>query len=429
MARDIAVTLTSDTRNFSRGLKSARDDLNLFGSSINSIKSAITGFLTFQGLKSGIQSIISTVGELDDLGALSDRLGVSTEFLSELQYAAKLSDTDIEALNGGLEKLEKNLGKATLEGGDLNKMLGRVGLEADELRKRGPEQAFLAIADAISRIADPIQRAAFVTEVFGKQGQSLIGILSKGRKGIQELRDEAKSLGITFSTDMKEKVGDADDAVKRMSAALDALKRDIALTFADSITGSVDNIKGFADAIRDNVIPTLNDMAKGAADSNKELKELNKWLSGSGIKSFLTDPDNFITRMMKSPERLKGLFRDRRRDMLPRAGGAAGPIDEMLPKSGGAAGPIGPKNEFHPGPAVNPGDMIDLGGILKDFKSFAKPLAIESKEGFSTIARALTQKTDSPLANKQLAEAKIANKHLGKIEDGLKNLPKVAPAF
>ena len=390
MANDIAITLTSDTRKFSQGMKSARDDLSLFSSSIKAAGGLVAGFLSFQAVKAGFSTLSETVGKLDDLAAEAERLGVSTEFLSELQHAAQLSDTDIAALTGGLEKLEKNLGKATLEGGDLTKMLQRAGIDANDLAKLGPEKAFLKIADAVSRISDPLQRAAFITDVFGKSGQSLIGILSKGSEGINQLREEARRLGVSLSSDAAERIGLADDAMKRFNSAVEGLKTTFAVELAPALTS-------FVNLMTNSLVPALGRVAREFSLLKQNAEEAFHLLSNP--------------RSLMNAQKAIDEFRlDRNRKLL-------------LPKDGlGAANP-------NPQAKGGAGADIDLGGIKKDFKTFAKPLDVSSKEGFSQLARALTKPTGTTVADKQLREAQKANQHLGKIEAGLANFPKVAPAF
>lgn len=391
MANDIAITLTSDTRNFSRGMRSAREELTLFRSTIDTVKGAVAGFLTFQAIKGGVGVLTDTIGKLDDLSAQADRLGVSTEFLSELQYAAKLSDTEVESLNGAFEKLEKNLGKNSIEGGDLTKMLNKVGLDSKKLMAAGPEEAFLQIADAASRISDPLQRAAFVTDVFGKSGQSLIGILSRGKAGINALREEARNLGISISGDAAEKIGLADDAMKRLGASTDAFKNILAIELAPLTTSVLDGMTAS--------VGFLADQWRNAKDNLGEFVHL------------LGNARNFLPRFaggISAQESINQFRRDRQAERDA----------QRIAREGNK---------------TVRGDGIDLGGpdskLKQDFKSFAKPLALESKEGFSALARALTQSSGNAIADKQLAEAKKHTTQLGRIEEGLRNQPKIAPAF
>lgn len=251
-AGDMVVNLTANSRGFASGMRSARSELSGFQAAVGQVKVALAGFLTFQAIKTGIGTIIDTIGKLDDTADLASRLGVSTEFLSEMQGAAMLADTDVEALNNGLKKLEKNLGKASIEGGELQKMLARVGLDATELAALGPEEAFLQIADAVKSIENPMHRAAFVTDVFGKSAVNLVNLLAEGREGIKGLRSEVRGLGGGLGEFDAAAVGEADRALKSMAIAWEGMKRDVAVTFAPVVVE-------LTKAVRDHLLPAIRE--------------------------------------------------------------------------------------------------------------------------------------------------------------------------
>lgn len=390
---DIAVVLSANTRDFKRGMQEAQSDLKGLRMAFDSARKVAVGFFTFTSLKTGFGVLKDTIGRLDDLAAQADRLGVSTEFLSEIQEAAKLSDTDIEALNGGLEKLEKNLGKATVEGSDLTKMLKRAGLDASQLARQGPEEAFLAIAEAVASIEDPFQRAAFVTDIFGKSGQSLLGILSRGREGIAALRSEVRSLGGTLTSDGAAKISEADDAFKRLHIIMEGLKKDFAVAIAPDLVPLLQDI---ASAMRSDVLPILKDTLSVLKEFRPELQFVVKHLTVLG-------------QVLTFYGKLKGIWKGLNSD----------PFMDAVPP-GGAAGPVGAARR-----------NTDLGGPKKEmeFKSFAKPIEIMSKEGFSLLARTLTKPSASNVGQQQLAQAKKTNELLAKIAGVIASLPKVAPPF
>src|SRR5262249_36382703 len=49
-------------------------------------------------------------------------------------------------------------------------------------------------------IKDPTLRAALAMEIFGKSGTRLLPLVEEGAKGIEELRRQARELGLTVST-------------------------------------------------------------------------------------------------------------------------------------------------------------------------------------------------------------------------------------
>jgi len=371
--RDIAVTLTADSRGFGRGVKSARDDLSALRETVDSVKTALVGFLSISAIKGFVGGLTDTVGKIDDLAAQADRLGVSTEFLSELEGAAKLSDTEIDSLNQGLLLMEKSLGKAGLRGEDT-------------------EETFLKIADSVAAMNDPMERAAYVTEIFGKSGQSLIGILSRGRAGIQDLRNEVRSLGGSIGDDMADKAGLADDAVKRLTIAWDGLKNTLAIDLAPALTSVLGGLTDIARGMKDTFGPILKSTLELLGEFRDNLEEIafvgGKLFEGSSLTDAFRDLEAFR----------RGRDDARNQPVLPR-------------NKAGAAGAF----EFP--------DKTKI-----ELKNPA--LDVNSKEGFSALARALRGPSQN-IPQQQLAEQKKGNQKLDDIKNAVKDikLPPVAPDF
>lgn len=395
-AGDIVVNLTANSTQFTKGIGQAKSDLGELSSALNSAKAYLTGFLSFSFAKSAFSEIKSIVGAVDDLAAASERIGVTTRFLSELEYAAKLSDTSVEALHTGLSKMVKVLGEASLgENEGVVKMLQRAGMDAAELARIGPEKAFLAIADAASRIEDPMQRAAFVTEIFGKGGQEMIGILAKGEEGIQAFREEAQRMGASIGEDMANKAGEADDAFKRMDAAITVIKNNLAIEF----------------------VPVVVEVAGG-------FKEM-----ATNIKEVISFTKELLTQYLK----LERFFVASPIGALAGFNKAAGNIENALKLNAGGAAARGLFGGGFPKPPIDLGKFDD-GSVMVPIiaKPIKMPVEIESikyptrtdnpassifsREGFSLMARAL-QRPAQNIEEQQLAQQK-------RIGDGIDSLIK-----
>ncbi len=79
--------------------------------------------------------------------------------------------------------------------------LKSLGLSIADLSKLSPDVQFKLIADRLSLIADPAIRTATAMSVFGKSGTKLLPMLQNGAKGIEELQQQARDLGLTMSTE------------------------------------------------------------------------------------------------------------------------------------------------------------------------------------------------------------------------------------
>lgn len=165
---------------------------------------------------------------VDQIGKMSQKVGVAVEGLSGLAYAAKLNNVELEGLGAGL----RNLSKFMVE----NKITG-VGVEEQLLR----------IADSFAEAADDETKTTMAMKYFGKAGADLIPMLNEGRRGIEELRKEASRLGLVFS----------DESAKK------------AAEFNDNLTRLEQSVKGLQIQIAGPLVQALNEAAKAMLDAQR----------------------------------------------------------------------------------------------------------------------------------------------------------------
>ena len=70
----------------------------------------------------------------------------------------------------------------------------KLGLNAAELAKLPADQAFSTIAQKISEIQNPAERATAAMQIFGKSGQSLLPLMLSVAEGIKAAQEEAAKL-------------------------------------------------------------------------------------------------------------------------------------------------------------------------------------------------------------------------------------------
>lgn len=179
----------------------------------------VVGGAVIGAVGAAISAVNELVGSYGDLGGrltdMSDRTGLSTETLGELDYAATKSGTSLEALEGGLKKMGTKLVDAANGSKTARAAFTTLGLSVEDLAQLSPDQQFERIAQAISEIDDPAARSAAAMDVFGKSGADLLPLMKDGAKGIAELRGEAVDLGRLSGRDV--------DALDKMGEAFEVL--------------------------------------------------------------------------------------------------------------------------------------------------------------------------------------------------------------
>lgn len=207
--------------------------------SIGKIGAAATAPL-IAGFAAASVAFAETGAHLDDL---SKRTGISGGALSELSYAAQQSGTDINVLANGVSKLQKNITAAAAGGGKFAETLAAMNVDVAALAALSPEQQFLTIADAISKVADPTNRAALAQQAFGGAAKQLLPLLAEGRDGIDALRKAGVDLGISMSTEQTQAAAEFDDALSELKQQTMGVAMQIGAALAPALVDLLNYIK------------------------------------------------------------------------------------------------------------------------------------------------------------------------------------------
>jgi len=183
-----------------KSLDRLKKRLESFGSAVRSLgtKVAALGAAALGGL-AAMSAAFAKQGDV--LEKASRRTGVAVESLSELKVAAELSGAGIEQLEGGFRIMQRNILDASEGLGEAVDAFDRLGISIDEIREMTPEAAFEHIADALASIENPSIRAGAAMKVLGRGGTALLPMLEDGAEGIRKMREQARKLGLTMSTE------------------------------------------------------------------------------------------------------------------------------------------------------------------------------------------------------------------------------------
>lgn len=196
------VKLGIDTAAFSAGLKNAGANLNKFGVQLT-LSLETVGSALRNALSAVPRAIKGSIDAADQLSKAGQKVGVTTEALSRLKYAADFSDVSLEQLTGGLGKLSKNMAEvATGKGATAQSAFMALGISVTTAtgKLRGADEVMQDVAQQFSRMADGATKTAIAQQLFGKTGAELIPLLNEGRDGLKEFADESDRLNLTFST-------------------------------------------------------------------------------------------------------------------------------------------------------------------------------------------------------------------------------------
>lgn len=205
---DLVVNLVANSQGMATGLKQAEGYLTAFASAATAFAAA------------SVARFVQVGSAFDDM---AQRTGVAVEALSTLSYAAKLSDTSIEAVQGGLMKMAKFMGDLRGGSDEAAKKLQAFGISATQILAANPEQQFKIFADAIAGIEDPSERAAAAMEIFGKGAGELLPLLQQGGQGIEALQEQGREFGAYMSTEVAQSAAQLGDGIDNLTTAFTGL--------------------------------------------------------------------------------------------------------------------------------------------------------------------------------------------------------------
>jgi hypothetical protein len=242
-----------------KGLQAAQAKLQAFGDGVKAagIRLAALGGGAVAGLVGAAAAFAHAGSELHDMSA---RTGVAVEALGELSYAAQQNGVEIDALEGGLRRMQKTVTEAALGSESAQEALGLLGVSVQDLAGLRPEEVFALLGDRLSQIPDPTLRAGAAMKVFGKSGTGLLPMLASGAAGLAAMANEAREFGLVMSTDDAEAadaLGDAFDLLKAtgmaflnsVGAALAPLLTDLATGAARVVASAIEWVRANRDVI------------------------------------------------------------------------------------------------------------------------------------------------------------------------------------
>jgi hypothetical protein len=204
----------------------------------------------------------------DEVGAASQRLGVSAEELSKFKFAAEQSNASFSDIQAGFRGLNRTAILAARGSTEAKEAFKRLGIDVNNANGtlKTTQQLFGEAADAISKIQSPAEKAAAAVSLFGRSaGPALVPLLNKGKEGIASLGKEAEELGIVISTKLARDTDDLGSNMRRVRAVA----------------------TGFGVAIAETLVPALNDLlVKITPELIKALKDFRQ---NMGEAAFLTN--------------------------------------------------------------------------------------------------------------------------------------------
>lgn len=259
----LVVKLEAQTSQYQKELEKAKSQLGKFDRDINAAATKIgkSFGVALSAAAGGVALLVkNSLDAADEIGKMSQKIGIGTEDLSKLAYAAKLADVDMAGLQTGLQQLSKNAVDAADGTGTSAAAFKALGVSVKDTsgQLKDTHTLTLELADAFSKFADGPEKTAAAMAILGKSGADLIPLFNGGAEAINAAGVELEKFGGVITP----------EAAKN------------AETFNDNITKLQYASTGFATQLGAQMSPALADITNRLVELTKDSEATKRAAEG-----------------------------------------------------------------------------------------------------------------------------------------------------
>lgn len=267
-------------------------------SAVFSLKTAIVGVVGIGGIGLLVRnSLVAT----DTLVKTADKLGVTTQALSQLRYAAELSGVGIQTTDMAVQRFTRRLAEAAQGTGEAKGALQELGLNARDLAQQPLEEQMIALSNAFGNVKNSSDQVRLAFKLFDSEGVSFVNILKQGEDGLRAMFEEAGALGVVMSTQAARGVEQANDALFRLSSLFGGVVDQLVAALAPAL-------EEFATSVKDSVVVSIEE-ANGSIEKFAQFlaQELLGALSATlrGLANFVDGIAQFVNSVIDSINELQ----------------------------------------------------------------------------------------------------------------------------
>ena len=226
----------------------------------NAMKKLAGAFAGVFAVRQIVQFGNATLQLADDIGKVSDSLGVNTEFLQKYQFAAQQSGLATEEFNKGMQNFTKMVGQAQLRTSEAGRTLQKLGVQVKNTdgSVKGAEEVFVELFEALDGVGSQFEKNAILADLMGRAGVKLAVMGKDGAEAMKALAESAT--GVLDEETIRR--------AERFNDTMNILKRQILAPMQDMFISAANSVLMFMDSIG------LIDVPKTIPELQAELDEL-----------------------------------------------------------------------------------------------------------------------------------------------------------
>jgi hypothetical protein len=210
-------------------------------------KQAVAGLADVAKLGAGIAAFAAagiaagaafTTGGLKRIGEIGDtslQLGIASDKLTELQFAATAAGSSAQDLDGFLATLKETVHSNIGVISPATEAFRRLGTSAEALSKLTPDRQFAELKAGFDALPDAAAKADAAVKIGGEAGIRLFKLLGMSAQQFEALKQKSKDTGFTVKPEDLAKVQAANAAFSQVGMVVDGVVNSLTVALAPAI--------------------------------------------------------------------------------------------------------------------------------------------------------------------------------------------------
>lgn len=292
VASTVTIRLDGDSARLVRELNKANRKTKSFATGAVRNLKRVTGRLSLVGVAAATAFAFLTKSAFtagDELAKVADKLGVATDKLAGLRLAGELTGVATNQLDLGLQRFTRRLAEASKGTGEAQNALKELGIDAREVAQLPLDEQFKRIADAMEGVDSQSDKIRLGFKLFDSEGVNLIRTLALTRKGLDDVQDRAKTLGLALTRVDAARLEIVNDQFLLLRKAAEGFAQQFAIVISPVLTVLTRKLEDSIEAagglqqVLDGTIPSIAFMAASFNNAFQVVRGIFLGLSASAV--------------------------------------------------------------------------------------------------------------------------------------------------
>src|SRR5690606_24732074 len=256
---NLQIDLSARTAKFSESIQRAQQRVQQFSQRVQVDLQRVTqvgqrAALVFSGMAAGLAVLTRNAGQYaSQIADAADQTGIAYKAMQELSFAASQSAADFQTLMSGMRAFNRRTAEAAAGNISFLKGFERLGFTQEQVRAglQDIDGFLMQVADRVSELGTTAEQSAVLMTIMGDAGRRLVPFMAQGARGIEELREQARELGLVLDEQAVRRLAAFSDRMAVLQERTSAARREMAVWFLPVMEAGVGLFEDIIGAIQD----------------------------------------------------------------------------------------------------------------------------------------------------------------------------------